>query len=70
MGLTEEQVELVNAYATRAHKRLGWLFDGNYLEPSDDMKPFVFALMTRAVEHDDDEAVATLQKLFPPRGPQ
>jgi hypothetical protein len=57
----------VLAYAERARVRIGWMFDGDYPEPSDEMKPFVFALMTRAVEKDDDDAVATLKKLFPPR---
>jgi hypothetical protein len=57
-----------NAFVERAAARVGWILDGDYPEPSAEMKPFVFALMTRAVEQDDDAAVETLKKLFPPRG--
>jgi hypothetical protein len=56
------------AYWRRAQARLGWIFDHDYPEPSDTMKPFVFALMTRAVDEDDERAVDALKKLFPPRG--
>jgi hypothetical protein len=55
----------------RAQERIGWVLDGNYPEPSDELKPFVFALMTRAIEGEDDDDVAraleALRKLFPPR---
>jgi hypothetical protein len=55
------------AYLARAVERIGWIFDSDYPEPSDEMKPFVFALMTRAVDQNDDAAMETLKKLFPPR---
>lgn len=45
---------------------VAWLLNGEYPEPSEEMKPFVFALMDRAIDGDED-AVAALQKLFPPR---
>jgi hypothetical protein len=56
------------AYWRRAQARLGWIFDHDYPEPSDTMKPFVYALMTRVVDEDDERAVEALKKLFPPRG--
>jgi hypothetical protein len=62
-----EQQHRVQAYVDRAKERLGWLFTTDYPEPSAEMKPFVFALMTRAVEQDDERAVDALKKLFPPR---
>jgi hypothetical protein len=43
-----------------------WIITGDYPEPSDEMKPFVFALMGRACQGDED-AVLSLLKLFPPR---
>lgn len=63
----ERNMETANAYLRRAVERLGWIFDGSYPEPSEELKPFVFALMDRAVDQNDDEAVAALEKLFPPR---
>lgn len=45
---------------------VAWILDGNYPEPREEMKPFIFALMTRACNGDED-AVAALMKLFPPR---
>jgi hypothetical protein len=45
---------------------IAWLLNDDWPEPSDEMKPFVFALLRRALDGDDD-AVATLRKLFPPR---
>lgn len=45
---------------------IAWILDGDYPEPSDDMKPFVYELLHRACKGDED-AVGTLTKLFPPR---
>jgi hypothetical protein len=64
----EQAKEKALAYWRRAQARLGWIFDHDYPEPSDTMKPFVYALMTRAVDEDDERAVDALKKLFPPRG--
>jgi hypothetical protein len=58
------------AYARRAQERIGWVLDGNYPEPADELKPFVIALLRRAVDGDDedvDRALEALRKLFPPR---
>jgi hypothetical protein len=69
--LGRKQREKANDYLERAYQRIGWIFDHGYPEPDDVMKPFVFALMTRAVEGEGDDAasaIATLEKLFPPRG--
>jgi hypothetical protein len=58
------------AYARRVQERIGWILDGNYAEPDDVFKPFVIALLRRAVDGDDedvDRALAALRKLFPPR---
>jgi hypothetical protein len=58
------------AYARRVQARIGWILDGNYAEPDDVFKPFVIALLRRAVDGDDedvDRALAALRKLFPPR---
>jgi hypothetical protein len=58
------------AYARRVQERIGWILDGNYSEPDDVFKPFVIALLRRAVDGDDedvDRALEALRKLFPPR---
>jgi hypothetical protein len=58
------------AYTKRVQERIGWILDGNYAEPSEELKPFVFELLKRAVEDDADDAdraLEALRKLFPPR---
>jgi hypothetical protein len=58
------------AYARRVQERIGWILDGNYAEPDDVFKPFVIALVRRAVDGNDedaDRALEALRKLFPPR---
>jgi hypothetical protein len=65
-----EQREKANDYLERAYQRIGWIFDHDYPEPDDVMKPFVFALMTRAVDGEGDDAasaITALEKLFPPQ---
>jgi hypothetical protein len=57
------------AYNRRVQERIGWILDANYAEPSEELKPFVFELLKRAVEDDADDAdraLEALRKLFPP----
>ena len=61
-----EGLEFLRLLTEQVLSPIAWLLEGDYQEPSAELKPFVYALMNRAIKGDED-AVAALMKLFPPR---